>query len=489
MAGDMRQQVNVPSEAPSGGQGGQPVSRIGYGALAVLVCGGTLGGLGQTAMNTALSSAMVDLEFSVALGQWLVTVFSLCLGVIVPLVPALMRHFSIRRLFPVALSLYVAGSLCLVSGSSFAGMLVGRILQGISAGTILPLVQTVALTRFPREKRGTVMGFVGLAMGFAPNVSPTIMGAMTSALGWRSGFALYGVLAMAIIAAAMVVLRPEPPRASEREGAAASVDARSVTYSTLGFGGLLLGFSQASDFGFMAWECWAPLLAGLAFVAAFFVRQLRLPQPLVDVRVFTYRAFAAGAAMICLLFGAFIGMTLVIPLSLQTVQGYSALQAGLVMLPGTVAALIMNPVSGMLLDRAGARAISLCGSILLLAGTAFMLHLGEMDMMQVAACQTIRAFGISSLIAPITTWSANALPRRLVPDGTSMLNTVNQVAAALGTALMVLLMAGGVADGPVTATGADAAVMFSLAATAGLLVLVVVFVRGRGHESLNVNQN
>lgn len=452
---------------------GLPKGSVGYAGLAAMICGGVLGGLAQTAMNTALPTMMGDLGFPVALGQWLVTVFSLCLGVVVPFVPSLLRRFGSRRVFLLAAGVFTIGSGIVVIAPSFALALIGRVLQGCGAGIMFPLLQTVALTQFPVDRRGTMMGFVGLAMGFAPNISPTIIGALTTAYGWRSGFGLFFILAVVVLIASSIIL----PKQEVDRSLADTVDGASVTCSTLGFGSLLLGFSNATDFGVASFACAIPLVVGVVFIALFVRRQLSISHPLLDLRVFAHRSFLVAAVMLCLLFCAFIGMTLVIPLGLQSVQGYSAFEAGLAMLPGTAAALIMNPVSGMLVDRVGPRAVTLLGSALLLLGTFMMLDLGAMTLDWVMVWQTVRAFGISSLITPIVTWGTSALPHRLVPDGASTLATVNQVSAALGTAAMVLLMAGGIAGGVVTAAGVDAAVLFSLAATCGLAALSVLFVR------------
>lgn len=445
-----------------------------YFGLVVMIVGGTLSGLTQTAMNTMLPAVAVDFGVSVAVGQWLVTAFMLCLATTMPTVAFLSRRFSARNLYLVALAVFSLGSIIMAMASGFAPLMFGRVLQGCSAGIILPLLQVVVFTRFPLERRGTIMGFVGLAFGFAPNVGPTIGGALQNAFGWRSFFwALLAFTAVLFVLMLALVRREDAQKDAMR-----NLDAPSLLLSTMGFGGLLLGVTNASSFGFASAACLAPLLVGAIVVALFARRQLALANPFLDMRVFAYRDMTAGTVAICLLFAAFIGMSLVIPLELQELHGRSALVAGMVMLPGTIAAVAMNPVSGFLYDRSGPRGIVVAGAALLLIGTAAMVNLSAMDSVAwVMAWQSVRAFGISSLIIPLTTWSVSALPSGMSPDGTSVTNAFRQIAAALGTSVMVLLMAGGNTSGAVTATGVDHAVWFSLGATAIMAAICMLFVK------------
>jgi len=445
-----------------------------------MICGGALGGLTQTAMNTVLPDVMGELGISMSLGQWLVTIFPLCLGVVIPLVAFLSRRFSARMLFMCAVLSFMCGSAIIMASSSFALLFLGRMLQGCATGIIFPLLQVVVLTQFPLRKRGALMGFVGLTMGFAPNVGPAIAGAFDTTLGWRSCFAFLLVFSAAVFLLGFVLLH----RTSTDAQHALRPDTASVVLSTCGFGGLLMGFSNASDFGITSLECLVPTLLGVVCMTLFVHRQGSVANPLLDVRVFKSRNFAVGTIMMCLLFCAFIGVTLVIPLDLQEVHGFSALQAGMVLLPGTIAALIVNPAAGMLMDRVGTRRIGCLGVLLLLVGTFMLLHLGDEDsLLFVALWQTVRSFGVSALIMPITTWSLNSLPPRLIPDGTSMTNALRQISAALGTSAMVLLMAQGATDGTVSPSGVDDAMAFSLLITIVLAILCFGFVKDRGQSA------
>ena len=446
---------------------------IGYGGLAIMLFGGMLGGLTQTAMNTTLAQVSLELDMGVTFSQWLVNVFPLCLGVTIPLSAHLSRAMSARAMFLLSMGLFIAGTAIIIPSSFFPLLIVGRILEGCSAGILFPLLQVVVFSQFPLNKRGTIMGFVGLTFGFAPNIGPTIAGAFTTAFGWRSCFVFLLAFAAVVTVLGLILLSRTPVEPGKR-----AFDLRSVIYSTFGFGGLLMGFTNAGDYGLATVECLLPLGVGVLAMALFAVRQLRISNPLLDLMVFRNREFTVGTIILCFLFCANIGTALVIPLELQQVHGFSAFEAGLALLPGTVAALVVNPVSGAIMDRTGARRVSCVCAVVLLAGSAALLNLGEMTSLPVImVLQLVRQIGISGVIMPVNTWSMNTLPKHLISDGTSVTNTVRQVAAALGTAVMVLLMAGRTSDGTVSAAGVNDAMLFALVLVVILTVLCFLFVK------------
>jgi EmrB/QacA subfamily drug resistance transporter len=465
----------VPSTAAAAGVPDTPHAPS-YISFALMAFAATFGGLTQNIMNTALPSLMADIGISVTSGQLLTTLFPLCLGVVIPLVAFLSRRFSSKALTVSALVCFLAGSLIIALSSSFPLLIIGRILEGVATGILVPLVQVVVLAIYPQERWGLLMGIVGIAMGFAPNVGPTIGGAFTEFLGWRSCFWFLAAFSLALLIAMLLwlhdadITEKEPPR----------LDWPSVILSSVGFGGLLMGFSNASSFGFAAPESFGFVIVGAVVVALFCHRQLRIANPILDLRTFKDRNFRAGTIMVVLLFCAFIGITLVIPMQLQTVEHFTALEAGLVLLPSSLVAAVMSPVSGALVDRFGARVVTLVASTVLVIGTVMMLDLGHCsDLNHIALAQSVRQFGIASLIMPLTVWSVRKLDGHMVADGTSVTNALRQVAASLSTAIMVLMMAGGVAGGTATADGVNAAMLFSLIMSVIMLAMAVLLVHDR----------
>ncbi len=447
--------------------------RLGYGPLALMVAGTIFGGLLQNAVSTVLPDIMADTNVSVGMGQWLVSSFQLCLGIVIPMVAFFVRRFDMRTLFLVSMTLFTAGTILVAAAPGFPLLFLGRILEGIGAGLSFPLIQIVVFHSYPRNRWATIMGVVGLAFGFAPNVGPSLAGICTQIWGWRSMFWIAGA-GSAIVTLLMAALLPR----LTTDDPAGALDWPSIALSSLGFGGVLMGLTNSTDSGIASANSLVPLGVGAACLVVFLVRQQRIPNPLWNLDAFHNREFAAGTVMVCLLFAAFIGVTLVLPLGMQEVAGFSALEAGMALLPGAVAALIMNPLSGILMDRHGTRGIVCAGAILLVVGTIPLMRLGEMNSLAlIMALQGVRAFGISSLIQPLSTWSVRTLAGPLVSDGTSISNTLRQVAGALGVSVSVLLMSIGGATGSISAFGVNAAIGFSAICSIALLALAFAFVR------------
>lgn len=168
-----------------------------YALFAIVVITCALGSLTQTVMNSMLTEVCDDFAIDAAQGQWVTTIYMLTMGVTVPVVTYLARRFSLKRLVYLALGFYLAGSVAGLFAPVFAVLIAARVLQAIATGITLPLVQSVAMTRFPRERTGTAMGIGGIAMGFAPNIGPLIGGALAGSWGWRSFYIiLAGLLAV-----------------------------------------------------------------------------------------------------------------------------------------------------------------------------------------------------------------------------------------------------------------------------------------------------
>ncbi len=407
-----------------------------YALFAIVVFASAFGNLSQTAVNAMLSDIMAELSINVSLGQWLTTSYMLVLGITVPAATYLSKRFAPRWHVLIALAFFLAGALADLFARDFSMLLIGRVCQAVSTGLLMPLMQTVAMTRFPQGRRATAMGIAGIAMGFAPNIGPTIGGAMSFAFGWRSFFLLLVVaVVLFAIATVLLVCGGEADRS-------ARFDLPSFTLSALGFGGLLLGFSEASSFSLASPLVWGPLAAGALFLVIFVRRQKRIADPLVNMDIFASRQFSVGFAALCLLQASFMGITLIVPLYVEGLGIGTSLDAGIVLLPGTAAALLMNPLAGLLTDRLGARRVTLVSGLLLAVGSTLMVFVDESTPLAVTTLfQAVRACGVSGLMGPLISWSLAGLSRSLISDGSSFSIAGRQASASLGTSAMVLLVA------------------------------------------------
>ena len=211
----------------------------------------------------------------------------------------------------------------------------------------------------------------------------------------------------------------------------------SLLLSALGFGGLLLGFSNASSFGLASPYIWVPAILGALFLVLYLRRQKHVEHPLTNLRIFDSWRYRVSFWAANALFASFMGITLIIPLFIENQWGGTALQAGLALLPGTVAAFIVNPLAGWLVDRIGARPVVVVASVFLAVGAVSMAFIDEATpFWAIVALQGVRATGVSGLIGPLTSWGMADLPHEIMTDGSSFGTAVRQACASVGTALM-----------------------------------------------------
>ena len=440
-----------------------------YALFAIVVFACALGSLTQTVMNSMLEGVRSDFGVDASIGQWLTTIYMLALGITVPAVTFLSQRFSIRNVVFLALVLLLAGGVVDVFAPTFEVLVLGRVLQAVGAGITLPVLQSIAMMRFPRGQNGTAMGIAGIAMGFAPNIGPLIGGALVDTWGWRSFFVIFiAVVCILIFATFCLVESEEEPMRDAR------FEIVSFLYSTLGFGGLLLAFSNAASMSVASPLVWLPAIVGVVCLVLFVVRQKRIEHPLISMRIFRSAHFRASFVAQNCLFASFMGITLIVPLYVQGLLGASAVEAGIVFVPATILAVIVNPLAGILSDKVGVRPVVLVAAVLLSIGAVSMAFVdADTPLWALTLMQTIRGMGVSALIGPLNSWGMGGLPREIMMDASAFFAAVRQACASLGTALMVLAIT---SLSAVAQTGAiDAVFAYQVAFGISAVLAICVF--------------
>ncbi|HLS14925.1 MAG TPA: MFS transporter, partial [Beutenbergiaceae bacterium] len=225
------------------------------------------------------------------------------------------------------------------------------------------------------------------------------------------------------------------------------LDVLSIILSSFGFGGLLFGFGAAGDAGWLSASVLIPLAVGAVTLIWFILRQLRLERPILELRVLRYSMFTLNTVLGMLVFIAMIGGMLIIPMYMQTMSDFTAMESGLALLPGAALMGVMSPVTGRIFDAVGGKWLALIGFFLLTAST-FMLSVLTVDtsFTYIAAVNTVRMLGTAMVVMPVTTAALNQLPQRLIPHGAALNNTMRQIAASVGTAVLVTVMVGAARD-------------------------------------------
>lgn len=403
--------------------------------VAALIIGAFVSLLNQTLINVALPTMSADLGIEPSTAQWLTTGFMLVNGILVPLSAYLVGRFTTRFLFLLAMLLFTAGTIVCALSVHFPMLLTGRIIQAAGAGILMPLMNVIFLTIFPLEKRGQAMGLMGIAMIFAPAVGPTLSGWVVQHYSWQVLFYIVLPIALVSLLLGFYTMKNVLPR---RE---AKLDYLGVVLSTIGFGGLLYGFSEAGTKGWDSALVLSMLGFGAVSLVLLIIRQLRIKTPILEFRVFKFNMYALTTVINILVTMSMFGAMILLPLYLQNILGFTPIKAGLLLLPGAILMGIMSPVTGMIFDRVGARWLAVVGLVITVTTTFEFSHLTNSTSYQVLiVLYTARMFGMSLLMMPIMTAGLNQLPLKLIPHGTAMSNTLRTVGGALGTALLVSIM-------------------------------------------------
>lgn len=391
--------------------------------------------LTQTLLATAYPTLMKAFDISTSTVQWLTTGFLLVNGIMIPISAFLISRFNSKYLYISAMTIFFIGTLICFVAPNFPILLIGRLIEAMGVGLSMPLMQTISLSIFPPEKRGAAMGMAGLAIGLAPAIGPTLSGWVIDNYSWRALFGMILPIAGLVIIAAFFFMK------KVLQTSRPSLDMPSVILSTLGFGGLLYGFSEVGDKGWSDPLVIGFLVIGVLFIALFGRRQLHLEHPFLELRVFANRTFTISAILSAVVNMAMVGVEMVLPLYLQTVRGESAFHSGLTLLPGALLIGIMSPITGQLFDRLGAKRLSITGMTLLTLGTlSFAFITKETPMLEVVILYAVRMLGISMVMMPVTTAGMNALSFNLISHGTAVNNTTRQVASSVGTAILISVL-------------------------------------------------
>ncbi|MFS0672572.1 DHA2 family efflux MFS transporter permease subunit [Ornithinibacillus sp. 179-J 7C1 HS] len=403
--------------------------------VTLLLAGSFIAILNQTLMITAIPPIMEEMGITPNTAQWLTTVFMLVNGIMIPVSAFLLERFTTRQLFITAMSIFAIGTLVAGIAPNFSTLLVGRVIQSAGAGVMLPLMQTVFLMIFPVHKRGAAMGLIGLVISFAPAIGPALSGYVTEHSSWRLLFFIILPIAIIDIAVAFFALK------NVTELQKPKLDIISIILSSFGFGGLLYGFTSAGNNGWFALMTILSLAVGLVALIGFILRQLKLKHPMLEFRVFTYSIFPLAVAIGMITFMGLIGVETLIPLYMQNMRDFTAFEAGLALLPGALITGFMSPITGRIFDKFGAKKLVMVGLLIITVSSLAFINLDTTtSFAYMTIMYGIRMFGLSMVMMPIATAGLNQLPKRLIPHGAAMDNTMRQIAASIGTAILVTVM-------------------------------------------------
>ncbi len=403
--------------------------------LAAMLFGMFIAILNQTLLNVALPKINTEFNISASTGQWLMTGFMLVNGILIPISAFLFNKYSYRKLFIIGLALFTLGSLVCAISFNFPIMMSGRVLQAIGAGILMPLGSNVIVTIFPPEKRGVAMGTMGIAMILAPAIGPTLSGYIVKNYDWNVMF--YGMFFIGIIAIVIGLFWFKLYQSTTNPKA----DIPGIIYSTIGFGSLLYGFSEAGNKGWGSTEIVTMFIVGTVFIIFFILRELRMKAPMLSLEVLKYPTYTLTTVINMIVMMSLYGGMILLPLYLQNLRGFSALDSGLLLLPGALVMGALGPVAGKLLDTIGIKPLAIFGIGIMTYATWELSKLNmDTTYLHIMWIYIVRSFGMAFVMMPIMTAGMNALPPRLISHGNAFVNTMRQLAGSIGTAILVTVM-------------------------------------------------
>ena len=393
--------------------------------------------LNEMMLGVALPTLISDLNITPTTGQWVTTGYLLTLAVLIPATGFVLRRFTTRAIFLTSMTLFLIGTIIAVMAPGFGVLFTGRIIQAIGTAVFVPLLITTTMRLVPVSRRGRMMAIVTAVPAIAPAVGPAVSGVILSQLSWRWLFILMLpiVVATLILGAAKLRNVTVPERAT--------LDVLSLLLSIVGFGGLVFGLASIGESvsGHAPVDPYIPILVGLVGVGAFVFRQVWLQRhrdPILDMRVFTTRSYVLPIIVMTFLPMMGFAITVVLPLILAGVLGLNTLQMGLFLFPGGAMIAIVSALGGRIYDKVGPKPLAIPGSILWVASIWFLTTINENTSVWLALGVYLILTGAQALMwAPMTTSALSSLPTELYAHGTAALSTIQQLAGAAGTAILI----------------------------------------------------
>lgn len=426
------------------------LSKKNFTTIAVLIVSSFVVILNETIMNVALPVLMHEFSVGQEAIQWLSTIFMLTMAVVIPMTGFLLQRLSVRNVFVLAMGLFTLGTILAAAAPGLTVLLVARVIQACGTAIMMPLLMTTILHLVPPARRGVLMGNVSIVISVAPAIGPTLSGVILQYLSWRFMF-------IVIIPIAIAALLIGTPRLSkEVDGASTPLSVPSLILAIPGFGGLVFGLSSLSA-GVTPLSV-GILVGALVCLFAFVTLQLRLQKEdkaLLDLRPLNYKDFTLSLLLMVFAMISLFGVIILLPMFFTNVLNIETLTTGLIMLPGGLLMGILAPLVGKLYDKVGARPLIVPGALVLLVsllGYALILN-ASTPIWLLVVLHLVMSLGLAFIFTPAFTTALNPLPHNLHSHGSALLSTLQQLAGAIGTALLVGVVAASTAAN--MAAGAD----------------------------------
>ena len=429
----------------------EPLDRATIVVAAVVLLGAVMSILDTTVVNVAIDHLAVAFHATLTTIQWVITGYTLSLAAVIPLSGWAADRFGTKRIYMTSLVLFTLGSIASGLSWSAESMIVFRVLQGIGGGLIMPTVMTIMTRKAGPHRMGRVMGILGVPMLVAPIMGPILGGWLVDDVSWRWIFFINVPIGVVAFILALIVLDPDQPQPAHR------LDWLGMALLSPGLAVFIYGLAESSTYGFGSLRSWGPTAAGVLLIGAWFVHSWRTANPLIDIRTFVHtRAGYAGTSFFLFAISVF-GTMLLIPLYYQAVRGDSALDAGLLMAPGGLGAMLLMPLSGKLTDRYGPTWLPATGLPLVAIGMIPFVFVGaHTSYVLLGSGSFVQGLGMGLAMMPNMTAAMQAVPPAAIARTSTGMNIIRQAGASVGTAILSVILASAITSNLVSVVGAHA---------------------------------
>ncbi len=402
--------------------------------IATLLIGTFTMSISQSSLSTAYPTFMKYFNLPANTISWLTTGFMLVMSVVMPLSPWLMNNVKFKPLYLTLVGIFIIGTLMIIVAPNFTIMLIGRLIEGFGVGILFPSYQSVILQITDLKQRGSIMGIVGLVMGSALATGPIISGVILQILNWRNIFWFFLIiLSLVFLLALKTISSPLPKKKSK-------FDFISVFFS-LGIVGLLYFINEISHLNQNSYFNWTVLFVSITLLFLFIKRQLTHKRPLLKLDILKITNFDISVLLTSLSYMSLITITIIMPLYYQQILKLAPLWSGLALVPAAVLLSFLNKYSGKMADKIGFKPVMIIGFFLFIIGwLSLWITSNNKNIWLAIVCSVIIEAGNAFSMMPATTFGANSLQNKLIPDGSSIITTFRQIMGSTAIVIATIIL-------------------------------------------------
>lgn len=404
--------------------------------VTLLVFTGFISTFNETILNVALTSLMGEMNVTAGTIQWIITAYMIIVAVSVPITAFLIQTFKTKHLYLGAMTIFLIGTIAAAFSGSFAMLLISRILQASGTGMMIPIMMNTVLVVTPPQNRGSVMGICGAALTLGPALGPTVAGIVLQSYSWHALFYILIPIIVISMILGSIYLNIESQLTKPK------IDFISIILSTIGFGSTIYGisgiFEQHGNIKVIA----VIAIIGIVSLILFSKRQLSLKAPMLDIRTFKYSSFSIGTVLVMVSMMTIFTMAVMLPMFLQGALKTSTFIAAMTLLPSTLISGFVTPIGGKIYDRFGGEVLIPVGLATILVPLFILSRVNtDTSLMTIILLYIVVGIGVGITMSPSQTNALSKLPKEYYPHGVAIMNTLQQLSAAIGSSVFIGIMA------------------------------------------------